>query len=118
MLQRKQVSHENINFYLKKLKNLDRYGQAFKKLWILWAESQPKIFLAPSAHLGASPPPPWQDLSVPEVASWVAKMAEINANEARHAYSGLLLIPGFESLRFSPLLKLAKRLWGGGKQIQ
>ena len=58
MLQRKQVSHENINFYLKKLKNLDRYGQAFKKLWILWAESQPKNFLAPSAHLGASPPPP------------------------------------------------------------
>ena len=43
-------------------------------------------------------------------------MAEINANEARHAYSGLLLIPGFESLRFSPLLKLAKRLWGGGSK--
>ena len=80
----------------------------------LGRKSTQKFFGAFSS-LGGIPPPPWQDLSVPEVASWVAKMAEINANEARHAYSGLLLIPGFESLRFSPLLKLAKRLWGGGE---
>ena len=30
---------------------------------------------------------------------------------ARHAYSALLLIPGFEQLRFSPLLSRVKREW-------
>jgi hypothetical protein len=55
MLQRKQVSPENINFYLTKLKNLQRYDQAFKKLWALWAKNQPSN-MNPPPLFNKSPP--------------------------------------------------------------
>jgi hypothetical protein len=55
MLQRTQVSDEKVNFYLKKLNFLDQYGQAFKKLWTLWAENQHKKNLAASDPLGEPP---------------------------------------------------------------
>ena len=40
-LQRKQVSAENISFYLKKLKNLGRYDTSFRQLWA-WCITQDK----------------------------------------------------------------------------
>ena len=39
-------------------------------------------------------------------------MSKVSPHEARNAYSALLLIPGWESLRFVQLIKLCKREWG------
>ena len=50
-------------------------------------------------------------MSVDQVASVLLLMSDINENQARHAYSACLLLPGFESLRFSVLLRQAKRKW-------
>ncbi len=53
-------------------------------------------------------------------------MATINHNEARQAYSAFALVPGYEGLKFSPLLKKTKSvsnpkysdLWSGAKVLQ
>ena len=50
-------------------------------------------------------------MSLEETASWLLKMAKISPHEARNAYSALLLIPGWEPLRFVPLIKACKKEW-------
>ena len=57
--------------------------------------------------LGGDP----KDLSNANIAGQIQKLALISPSEAKHAYSALLLIPGLESLKFSPLLKQCKREW-------
>ena len=71
------------------------YDQAFRKL------------CAFSKLRGIDP----LSLSVHEIAGHIQAMCNLSASEARHAYSALLLIPGFEYLRFSPLRKQCKRVW-------
>ena len=50
-------------------------------------------------------------MGLDEVASWVLKLSKFAPHEARNAYSGLLLVPGWEPLRFLPLIKAAKKEW-------
>jgi hypothetical protein len=50
-------------------------------------------------------------MSFEEIASWIFKLAQSQPNQARNAYSAVLLIPGWEQVRFSPLIKQAKKLW-------
>ena len=38
-------------------------------------------------------------------------MASVNLNEARNAYSAFAMVPGYEALKFSPLLKRCKASW-------
>ena len=58
---------------------------------------------------------PWGDpqtMTLEETASWILKMSKVSPHEARNAYSALLLIPGWEALRFVQLIKHCKREWG------
>ena len=55
----------------------------------------------------ATPP----HMSLEEAASWLLRMAKTWPHEARNAYSGLLLIPGWEHLKFNPLIKACKKFW-------
>ena len=57
--------------------------------------------------LGGDP----KDLSNANILGQIKKLSLISPSEAKHAYSALLLIPGLESLKFSPLLKQCKREW-------
>ena len=50
-------------------------------------------------------------MSLEAVVSFILKFAKFNPFQARNAYSALLLIPGWESLRFAASIKQAKRLW-------
>ena len=49
-----------------------------------------------------------------EVAALLVRMNLISTSQARNCYSALLLIPGFDQLRFSPLLRQCKRAWNQG----
>ena len=50
-------------------------------------------------------------ITVGDLATWVLNLDKHNNTEARMAYCACLKIPGFESLRFSPLLVQKKKLW-------
>ena len=94
-LQRREVPPQNITSYLEKIKTLPRYNRSFKSLWAMagWGTSNPN------------------NITIQTIASQIQKMSLLSPSEARHAYSGILLVPGMESLRFSPLLKQCKREW-------
>ena len=94
-LQRKQVPSENISFYLSEVKNCARYNRAFQKLWQFCSSR------------GADP----STMTTFEAASWLLQFTERSPHEARNAYAGLLLIPGWESLRFCTLIKQCKVKW-------
>ena len=49
--------------------------------------------------------------SVCQLAGMILQFAKVVPSHARHAYASLLLIPGMESLQFSPLLRQIKRSW-------
>ena len=91
-LQRKQVSPENITLYLSKIKDWKRYEKSFRKLWAFCLDG------------GGDP----NNLSIEGAAGWLLKLAENSPHEARNAYSALLLVPGWESLKFSALIKKCK----------
>ena len=74
---------------------MQRYDGAFKAFWSFASE---KGYDVPN-------------LSVDQMASVLLLMSQINENQARHAYSACLLLPGFESLRFCTLLRREKRKW-------
>ena len=94
-LQGKQVSPENITLHLNSLSSLPRYDHAFRHLWCF-------------CHMQGADP---LALSLEEVAGWLLRMAQHWPHEARNAYSALLLIPGWQQLRFSPLIKSCKAKW-------
>ena len=50
-------------------------------------------------------------LSLQGIASEIAFMASVNLNEARNAYAAFAMVPGYEALKFSPLLKRCKASW-------
>ena len=95
MLQAKQVPNENINLYLRGCKSIDRYDKAFRTLWAMVVQR------------GRDP----QSLSLQGIASEIAYMASIHLNEARQAYSAFAMVPGYDGLKFSPLLKRCKSSW-------
>ena len=95
VLQRRKVSAEAITTYLKQHKNLAGYDSAINKFW------------HHCSLQGYDPLLATQD----NIASELLQFQKKNFNEARVAYSALLLIPGMEKLRFSPFLSQSKRLW-------
>ena len=92
LLERKQVSDQSITLHLKPSATLQRYDGAFKTFWAFASEKGYDV----------------HKLSVDQVASILLLMSAINENQARHAYSACLLLPGFESLRFCTLLRRVK----------
>ena len=85
-LQGKQVSPENIQNYINTLKNLDRYGVAFTKLWAFTVKE------------GKDP----KNMSLEDIALQVLKLKSISPEETRMAYSALLLILRYGSIKCMP----------------
>jgi hypothetical protein len=50
-------------------------------------------------------------MSFTEVACWILRFAHQQPHQARNAFSAFLLIPGWEPMKFSHEIKLAKRIW-------
>ena len=88
MLQKQQVQSEGIEVYLKQLPSLDRYQSAFN------------IFFQQFCHHHSSLD--WSDISLAQMASQLLQLHKVSPNQARNAYSALLLVPGFDQLRFPP----------------
>jgi len=95
LLQRRCVSVASQSVYLEGLKSISRYQSAFNKLWEQCANS------------GLSP----LELSLDEIAGQLCLLAATSLSQARSAYSALLLLPGFEGLKFNILLRKVKQQW-------
>ena len=94
-LQAKQIDHEGSKTFLSQLKNIQRYNRPFK---LFWAFCKIKGLNATAA-------------SLTQVAAMLLNFEKLFSNQARFAYSALLLIPGMDQLAFSPLLKNIKKKW-------
>lgn len=94
-LESQEVQTEAINFFLGQHKSLNRYNNAFKLLWGIAAENKVDILTCPMSQLAAQ----------------IIALHAVAPAQARNAYSGLILIPGFDQLRFSPLLSNCKKMW-------
>ena len=86
---------KNIENNLRQIKSLNTYDKAFQELWHFCVRG------------GGDP----LTMSLEEVASWILRFAQEQPHRAGNAYSGFLLIPGWEFLKFSQYIKQAKRLW-------
>ena len=73
---------------------------ALKKLWVL-IKSQ-----------GVAP----QHATLGQVAFAIITLHHLYPSQAKNAYSGMLLVPGFSALRFEPLLAPFKKLWNSSTQ--
>ena len=95
VLERKQISAQAISIYLKQCRSLPRYDSAFKVLWALCAKEK----ISPVSA------------SIEQIASQLVKLSAVSPAQARNAYSAVLLIPGFDQLRFCTMLGPCKRTW-------
>ena len=50
-------------------------------------------------------------MTVDQMGATLLNMDKINSAATRQAYCALLWVPGYEHLRFNPLLKMAKQKW-------
>ena len=91
----KQISAEAIQSFLDQNKSMGRYDPSFKRLWVL-IKSQ-----------GVAP----QHATLGQVASAIIKLHHLSPGQAKNAYRGRLLLPGFSALRFQPLLNPSKKFW-------
>ena len=89
------MSAENIQFYLDKAKTLVHYEKDFRVFWAFCAQQAKKL----------------PDLSMEELALQLGKIHQIKTSVAKNSYSAIVALPGYDSLRFSPLLKSFKRDW-------
>jgi hypothetical protein len=94
-LEAKQISAEDIDSYLKDLKSIQRYDSAFKTLWAICFEKRL----------------PLDTITIYQLASQILYLNQFSPSQARNAYSAMLLIPGWDQLRFCPLLHTCKRTW-------
>ena len=94
-LEEQQISSEGIQAYLNQLPSLTRYQSAFEVFW--------RQCVGQNLDLSTA--------SLWEIASQLLKLNVFQAHQGRNAYGALLLIPGLDQLRFSPLLKQIKRGW-------
>ena len=96
LLEGKQVSPQNIKNYLTTLGDLRQYDRAFKFLW----------HMACQENLDLAKATPEQ------IACLLVRMnSTLPCTLARNAYSALTMLPGYEGIKFSPLLKRCKREW-------
>ena len=95
LLQQQAMSNEAIATILAAIPSLPRYNQAFGVLW---------------HHCLAAGLDPVQ-CSPDQLAAELVVLNKVQPSQARHAYAAMLHVPGFASLRFSPLLRSVKRTW-------
>jgi hypothetical protein len=100
LLEQQQIDNAEILLALKKLGNVSRYEKPFKKLFAILQEKHVHPLQA----------------RVVDVAAALLSLNEISVAEARNAYAAVCLLPGFEGIRFSPILKSLKRIWNHSVQ--
>ena len=93
ILEREQVPFETIQAFLKENPSITRYNPAFKHLWGI---------------LQRKGLDPWQATSA-QVVSGIMELCGISLSTGRNAYSAMLLIPGYNNIRFHPLLSPKKK---------
>ena len=96
----KQISAEAIQSFLDQNKSMGRYDPSFRKLWVLMKAQ------------GVAP----QCATLSQVASAIITLHHFSPSQAKNAYRGMLLVPGFSALRFEPLLGPFKKLWNSSTQ--
>ena len=89
VLQRREISSEDIEAYLNQQGSLDRHQSTFKLLWFQ-CEFQGLVPLS---------------LSLLELAGQLLSLHKLSPAKARNAYSALLLIPRLDQLWFSPTIE-------------
>jgi hypothetical protein len=100
LLEQQEMEKSTIQMYLTHLGNLRRYDSAFRKLFVLLKER----FSDPL------------QVEVHQVAQEILKMYHVSSSDARNAYSAVCLLPGFQHIRFSPLLTPLKKSWNTSQQ--
>ena len=85
-LEGKQIKTEDIDTYLKQNKSLGRYDSAFRTLWAICVERNITL----------------DNVSIYHLASQILFLNKYSPSQARNAYNAMLLIPGWDQLRFCP----------------
>ena len=94
-LEAKQIKAEDIDNFLKENKSISRYDTAFRLLWAVCFERNITM----------------DTMSIYQMASQILYLHKFSPSQARNAYSAMLLIPGWDQLKFCPLLNQCKRAW-------
>ena len=100
LLEQQKMQGEEISSYVTQLGDVRRYDSAFKKLFVLLTDK------------GLDP----VTCCVNDAAQAIIKLHALSASDARNAYSALCLLPGFQGIRFSPLLYPFKKQWNVSNQ--
>jgi hypothetical protein len=100
LLEQQQIGDQEILLAIKNMGNVSRYDRAFKKLYVILKEKHGEPLKA----------------RIVEVATAILLLSEISMSDARNAYSAVCLLPGFEHVKFSPILKNFKRAWNHSTQ--
>ena len=100
VLESKKVSPTEIDLFLNQKSSLARYDRAFRVFYKFFEE------------LGVSEGLKVEDLNVSQIAGHLLLFNSCSESQARNAYSGFGLAPGFDQLKFSPILSTCKRKWG------
>ena len=95
LLERKQFPAESISLHLARLTQLSRYDHPFKVFWVFCTKN----------HMNP------QVMSLDQLAAILLRMEAIESNLTKMAYSAILLLPGYDQLRFHSLLKQCKAKW-------
>ena len=99
-LEKQQVPPEVADDFIQRNQSLVRYDTAFRLLWAVLADRQ----IQPEAA------------SVHDVAAGIVCLFSASPAQARNAYSAMLMLPGFGSLRFHSLLAPYRRRWNTSLQ--
>ena len=95
LLEKQQATPQATSDFLARNLSIKRYNSAFKLLWgiLRFAKIEPlKAFLV-------------------RVASAIIQLHGFSKAQARNAYSAMLLVPGFDQLRFQTVLQSYKKEW-------
>ena len=95
VLEAKKMHPAEIDLCLKAWGDISRYDRAFRAFYIF------------GNYKGV----PLESASGFDVVGLLLAFHALNKNEARIAYSGLVLLPGWDQLKFSPLLKKCRQSW-------
>ena len=98
-LEAKQVQTEDIDTFLNTNKSWQRYDSAFKLLWGVCIHRKMTL----------------ETMTLQQRAGNILFLNKYSPAQARNAYSELLLLPGWEQLRFCSLLTPCKRTWNSSQ---
>ena len=90
---------EDIDTFLSTTKTWERYDSAFKILWGVCVHRNMRL----------------ETMTLQQMAGNILFLNKYSPAQARNAYSALLLLPGWEQLRFCNLLGACQRTWNSSQ---